>query len=221
MSRTTSPYTVGEEIANTLTHGLGALLAVAALTLLVVYATAGEDPYRLISVSVFGSTLLLAYLASTLYHGIPHRSTKDVLRILDHCAIFLLIAGTYTPFLMVHLGSTWVGWALLIGMWAFALAGCTFKVFFTGKGERLSLAMYIGMGWGVVFAIKPAVEMMPAGALLLLLLGGLAYTAGVVFYVWEKLPYNHAIWHVFVMAGSALHFAAVMAYVVPIPELAV
>ncbi|MBI1317345.1 MAG: hemolysin III family protein [Candidatus Hydrogenedens sp.] len=220
MSRSTSPYTVGEEVANTITHGLGALLAAAGLTSMVIYATAGADPYRIIAVSIFGATLILAYLASTLYHGIPHRQAKDVLRVLDHCAIFLLIAGTYTPFLMVLLGETWIGWALLVGMWAFALAGCTFKAFFTGKGERLSLTMYIGMGWAVLFAIKPAIEIMPLGAIVLLLLGGLAYTFGVVFYVWEKLPYNHAIWHLFVIAGSALHFAAVMAYVVPIPELA-
>jgi len=214
-----SPYSLGEEVANTLTHGFGAMLSACGLTAMVLLASATADPYRIIAVSIFGASLIICYLASTLYHGLPHPEMKDTLRVLDHCAIYLLIAGTYTPFLMVLLGETTIGWILLVGLWAFALAGCTLKIFYTSMGERLSLALYIGMGWAVVFTIKPAIELMPFGAIMLLLLGGLAYTFGVIFYVWERLPYNHAIWHVFVIAGSALHFAAVMAYVVPVPEV--
>lgn len=221
MSKRDSYYTPAEELANVITHGLGTMLSVAGLVTLVVYASVGQDPYRIISVSIFGATLLLCYLASTLYHGVPHPKAKDVLRVLDHCAIYLLIAGTYTPFLLVSMRESWIGWGLLIFLWAFALAGCTFKVFFTGKGEFLSTMMYMLMGWSVVVAIKPTLELVPTEAVALLALGGLAYSIGVIFYLWHKLPYNHAIWHVFVLAGSAFHFVAILAYIVPIPDVAI
>lgn len=215
----TSFYTPMEELANFVTHGIGTLLSIAALVSMVVYASFSDDPYRIVSVSIFGSTLILCYLASTLYHGIPHPKAKDVLRVLDHCAIYLLIAGTYTPFLLITMRESNLAWGLLIFLWAFALAGCTFKLFFTGKGEFLSTMMYILMGWSIVVAIKPTYEMVPGGALLLLALGGIAYTGGAVFYLWHKLPYNHAIWHLFVLAGSAFHYAAIFAYVLPVPEM--
>ncbi len=215
----TSYYTPMEELANFVTHGIGTLLSIAALVSMVFYASFIDDPYRIVSVSIFGSTLILCYLASTLYHGIPHPKAKDVLRVLDHCAIYLLIAGTYTPFLLISMRESKVAWGLLIFLWAFALAGCTFKLFFTGKGEFLSTMMYILMGWSVVVAIKPTYEMVPGGALLLLALGGIAYTGGAVFYLWHKLPYNHAIWHLFVLAGSAFHYAAIFGYVLPMPEV--
>jgi hemolysin III len=215
----TSYYTPMEELANFVTHGIGTLLSIAALVSMVVYASFSDDPYRIVSVSIFGSTLILCYLASTLYHGIPHPKAKDVLRVLDHCAIYLLIAGTYTPFLLITMRESNLAWGLLIFLWAFALAGCTFKLFFTGKGEFLSTMMYILMGWSIVVAIKPTYEMVPGGALLLLALGGIAYTGGAVFYLWHKLPYNHAIWHLFVLAGSAFHYAAIFAYVLPVPEM--
>jgi hemolysin III len=214
-----SYYTPMEELANFVTHGIGTLLSIAALVSMVVYASFSDDPYRIVSVSIFGSTLILCYLASTLYHGIPHPKAKDVLRVLDHCAIYLLIAGTYTPFLLITMRESNLAWGLLIFLWAFALAGCTFKLFFTGKGEFLSTMMYILMGWSIVVAIKPTYEMVPGGALLLLALGGIAYTGGAVFYLWHKLPYNHAIWHLFVLAGSAFHYAAIFAYVLPVPEM--
>ncbi|MFM1920806.1 MAG: hypothetical protein RLZZ303_2440 [Candidatus Hydrogenedentota bacterium] len=219
MQKRASYYTPAEELANFITHGVGTLLSVAALVTLVAYAAIGQDPYRIISVSIFGATLILCYLASTLYHGIPHPKAKDVLRVLDHCAIYLLIAGTYTPFLLVSMRESWIAWGLLLFMWAFALAGCTFKVFFTNQGEFLSTSMYVLMGWSVLVAIKPTFELVPGGAIVLLALGGLAYSAGVIFYLWHKLPYNHAIWHVFVLAGSALHFAAIFAYILPLPAI--
>jgi hemolysin III len=215
--RRSTYYTPAEELANVITHGVGTLMAFGALVTLVAYAAIGADPYRIISVSIFGATLILCYLSSTLYHGIPHPKAKDVLRVCDHCAIYLLIAGTYTPFLMVSMGNSWIAWALLIFMWAFALAGCTFKVFFTGRGELLSTAVYLGMGWSFIVAIKPTIEYVPGGALVLLALGGLSYTVGTAFYLWHRLPYNHAIWHLFVLGGSAFHFAAILAYVVPVP----
>ena len=212
-------YTPAEELANVITHGVGTMLSIAAMVMLIVYASMGEDPYRIISVSIFGATLFLCYLASTLYHGVPHPKAKDVLRVLDHCAIYLLIAGTYTPFLLVSMRESWLAWGLLVFLWAFALAGCIFKAFFTGKGEFLSTMMYMLMGWSIVVAIKPTYELVPGGAILLLALGGIAYTVGAVCYLWHKLPYNHAIWHLFVLAGSAFHFAAIFRYVLPIPEM--
>lgn len=212
-------YTPAEELANVVTHGVGTMLSIGGLVTLVAYAAVGADPYRIISVSIFGATLILCYLASTLYHGIPHQGAKNTLRILDHCAIYLLIAGTYTPFLMVSMGETWTGWALLVFMWTFALAGCTFKIFFTGRMELASTLAYLGMGWAFIFALKPTLELLPTGALVLLALGGFSYTAGTAFYMWHRLPFNHAIWHLFVLAGSAFHFAAILAYVVPVPNI--
>jgi len=211
-------YTLAEEIANALTHGFGAVLSVAAFSVMVVMTAAGADPYRIVGASVFGFTLILMYLASTLYHALPHPTLKGTLRILDHCAIYLLIAGTYTPILLVSMRGT-VGWTLLVLMWTFALAGCIFKVFFTGRFDRLSTALYVAMGWVAILAIKPAIEMVPGDALALMALGGLIYTGGVVFYLWDRLPYNHAIWHVFVLGGSAVHFFAISFFVLPVPEM--
>lgn len=207
-------YSIGEEIANAMTHGIGALLSVAGLTLLVVFAAMGADPWVMVGVTVFGVTMLIMYLASTLYHALPHPDMKRIMRVADHCAIYLLIAGTYTPFLLVHMRGNW-GVPLLVLMWGMALCGCIFKIFTTGKLEKLSTAFYIGMGWVAVAAFKPTVESIPAAALLLMFLGGLAYTSGVIFYHWERLPYSHAIWHCFVMAGTFVHFMAVFFWVLP------
>jgi len=209
-----SSYTLGEEIANSVTHGVGAVLSAVGMVLLVAYAIMDADPLRIVSACVFGGALFFMYLASTLYHALPHPPAKRILRTVDHCAIFVLIAGTYTPFLLVSMQGPW-GWSLLAVMWLTAAAGCLFKILATGKWELASVMLYVAMGWTVVVAFKPAVEMVPGGALALLLIGGLAYTAGVVFYLWNRLPYNHAIWHVFVMAGSLVHFIAIFLFVVP------
>lgn len=214
---------LGEEIANSITHGIGALLSVAGLTMLVVYASMAADPWVTISVSVFGTTLVLMYLASTLYHALPHPNVKRLFRKIDHCAIYLLIAGTYTPFLLVHLRGPW-GWSLFGTLWTIAIAGCLFKMAFIDAGahhawwDKVSTGLYVAMGWAIVIALKPTLELVPLPALLLMALGGLAYTGGTVFYMWQRLPYNHAVWHLFVLAGSTFHFFAIFFFVVPAPQ---
>lgn len=210
----TSEYTLGEEIANALTHGAGAVLSAAGMSALIFYAAMGADPWRIASVTVFGITLLLMYLTSTLYHAIPHPKLKDFFRVADHCAIYLLIAGTYTPFLLVSMRGPW-GWSLFIFLWSVAVAGCVFKFFFTGRFNKTSTALYLAMGWTVVVALKPMLEMVPQGALIPLAIGGLLYSLGTIFYLWDQLPFNHAIWHVFVLGGSAAHFFAILFWIVP------
>ena len=209
-------YSLGEEIAHAVTHGLGAVLSIAGLTVLVAYATLYGGVWHVVSSAIFGGTLVLMYTASTLYHSIPLPRAKHVLRVIDHSSIYLLIAGTYTPFTLVTLHGPW-GWGLFAGTWALALMGVVFKIYATGKLEKLSLAIYLAMGWCAVFAIKPLLRTLETGGLILLLAGGLAYTGGVVFYVWERLRYHHAIWHAFVLAGSVLHYFAILFYVIPGP----
>ena len=207
-------YTPGEEIAHAVIHGVGAVLAIAGLTVLVAYATRYGDSWHIVSSAIFGSTLVLMYTASTLYHGIPLPRARRVLRIIDHSMIYFLIAGSYTPFTLVTLNGAW-GWILFGITWGLALAGVVFKVFATGRFRKLSLTIYLGMGWCVIVAIRPLIETLATGGLLLLFIGGLCYTGGVAFYVRERLRYHHAIWHVFVLAGSTFHYFAVLFYVIP------
>lgn len=207
-------YTLGEEIANSVTHGIGALLSVAGLTLLVVLAVIYGDVWRVVSFSIYGSSLVILYLASTLYHSFQHPKVKHVFRILDHASIYILIAGTYTPFLLVNLRGTW-GWTLLAVVWGMALLGIAFKTLFIGRFEILATAAYIVMGWLIVIAFHEMLQTIPPGGVALLLAGGITYTAGVIFYAWNKLPYNHAIWHLFVLGGSICHFFAVLFHVLP------
>jgi hemolysin III len=210
-------YTAGEEVAHALTHGIGIVLAIAGLTVMVARATLYGDAWHIVGAAIFGTTLVLMYTASTLYHSIPGATlprTKKVLRVVDHSSIYLLIAGSYTPFTLVTLSGPW-GWALFAWTWGLALVGVVFKVFATGKFEKLSLAIYLGMGWCIVLAIKPLINTLETGGLVLLFLGGLSYTGGVAFYVWEGLRYHHAIWHGFVLAGSVLQYFAVLFYVIP------
>ena len=212
-------YTAGEEIAHALTHGLGVVLAIAGLTVIVARATLYGNAWHIAGAAIFGSTLVLMYAASTLYHSIPAAhlpNTKKVLRIIDHSTIYFLIAGSYTPFTLVTLHGPW-GWALFAWTWGLALAGVVFKIFATGKFEKLSLAIYLGMGWCIVVAIKPLLDTLATGGLLLMLLGGLSYTGGVVFYVLDHKKYFHAIWHAFVLGGSVLQYFAVLFYVIPGP----
>ena len=207
-------YSVREEIAHAAIHGLGIALSIAGLIALVVTARRTGDGWDVAASAVFGVTLILLYLASTLYHGVPHPGAKRILRVLDHSAIYLLIAGTYTPFTLVSLRGPW-GWTLFGLIWGLALLGIAVKVAAVGRYRGLSLALYIGMGWLVVVAFRPLGLAVPHGGLVLLLLGGIAYTSGVVFYVWRRLPYHHAVWHAFVLAGSVLHFFAILLYVAP------
>ncbi|MFP4499408.1 MAG: PAQR family membrane homeostasis protein TrhA [Candidatus Hydrogenedentota bacterium] len=204
-------YTIAEEVANAITHGIGVVFSFVALVMLVVFATQGGDIWRIVSVSIFGSTLILLYAASTLYHALPQPNVKRIMRIVDHGAIYLLIAGTYTPFLLGDMRGPW-GWSLFGVLWGAALSGIIFKIFFVGRFNFIATMLYLAMGWTVVVAFKPAIESIPMAALILMAIGGIAYTSGVVFYLWERLPYNHAIWHLFVLTGSAFHFAAIIGY---------
>lgn len=207
-------YTLGEEIAHAVTHGLGLLLSIGGLAVLVVAASVRGDAWHLVGCAVFGATLVLLYAASTLYHSIHHERAKRVLRRLDWSAIFLLIAGSYTPFTLVSLRGGW-GWTLLALVWGLAILGIVLQVIMPVRVRRLSVAIYLAMGWLVVIAIEPLFRSLHPEGLVLLILGGLAYTLGLVFYGWRRLPYNHAVWHVFVLAGSACHFSCVLGYVIP------
>ena len=209
-----SNYSFGEEIAHTITHGIGALLSIAGLAVLVAFASLNGDAWHVVSSSVFGASLVILYSASSLYHGIPHPRAKAVLRQLDHAAIYLLIAGTYTPFLLVSLRGTW-GWSLFALIWSLAIAGIVLEFVDSQRFKKLSLGLYLGMGWIVLVAIKPMFDQVAIGGLILLLLGGLSYSLGVIFYIREQMAYHHAIWHLFVLAGSAFHFFAVLFYVIP------
>ncbi len=208
-------YSTAEEIANSITHGVGLLLAIAGLATLVAFAVLRGTAWHIVGCSIFGATLVLSYLTSTLYHSIPSARAKSILRIFDHCAIFLLIAGTYTPLMLVNLRGPW-GWSILGVVWGIATLGIVFKVTMLRKWTVVSVVLYVAMGWVVVVATKPLLSAVAPGGLLLLLLGGLAYTGGVIFYGLRRMPYHHAVWHLFVLAGSVLHFFAVLFYVIPI-----
>ena len=210
-------YTFGEELAHALTHGIAALLAVAGLTILVAKAAVWGGTRDIVAAAVFGSAMVMMYTASTLFHSIPLPRTKQVLRVIDHSLIYVLIAGSYTPYTLLALHGP-LGWGLFSFTWGLAGVGILFKIFTTGKFEKLSLAIYLMMGWCGVAAAKPILHAVPSGGLWLLLAGGLCYSGGVAFYVWERLRYNHAIWHAFVMAGSACHFFSVLFYVLPGPR---
>ncbi len=201
-----------EEIANSIIHGIGAALAVAGLTLLVVLAVLHGDVWRIVSFSIYGTTAVLLFLSSTLYHSFQHPRVKHILKIADHSAIFLFIAGTYTPFTLVSLRGAW-GWALFALIWSFALVGVVFKLFFVYRYKIFSTLAYVFMGWLCVLAIKPILASVATGGLILMVAGGLLYTAGVPFYACKKIPYNHAIWHIFVLAASICHYFAIYFYV--------
>ncbi len=213
-------YTLREEIASSVTHGVGVVLAIAGLAVLVAFATLHGDAWHVVSCSIFGAALILCFTTSTLYHSVQVERIKHLLRTLDHTAIFLLIAGTYTPFLLVNLRGPW-GWSLFAVIWGLTFAGIALRLFLKGRLHGLVVSVYIAMGWIVVVAVQPMLERVGTGGLVLLAAGGLAYTAGVIFYKWRRLPYNHAIWHGFVLAGAALHFFAVLFYVIPWPPAAV
>ncbi len=207
-------YTAAEDLANSVTHGVGAALSVAALAILVTQSVLHGDTWRVVSFSIYGSSLVLLYLSSTLYHSFRSPRLKFFFKGLDHAAIFLLIAGSYTPFTLITLRGPW-GWTIFGLIWGFALAGVIFESLFLGRFKRLVVVFYLGMGWMAVVAIKPLVEALPWGGIAWIAAGGLFYTFGVIFYVWRKLPYNHAIWHLFVLGGSVCHFFAMLYHVLP------
>lgn len=204
------PQSLGEEIANSVTHGVGLLGSMAALPVLVLGAVGQRDPWQLVGGAVFGITLVLLYLASTLYHALPVCRAKDVLRVLDHSAIYLLIAGTYTPFTLGALRGPW-GWSLFGIIWGLALLGVAAKLTIGFRFPRLSTVLYLAMGWLVIVAIQPLVARVSPAGLAWLVAGGVCYTGGVAFYATDgRLRYGHAVWHLFVIAGSACHFCAVL-----------
>lgn len=207
-------YTLGEEIANSITHGIGTGLSVAGAAVLVVLATLYGDVWRIVSFSIYGTALIILYLASTLYHSFRNPRVKRVFKIIDHSSIYLLIAGTYTPFMLVSLRGAW-GWILFGVIWGLAFLGILFKAFFINRFKKLSVLVYILMGWLCVIAFKPMLVSIPFGGLIWLAVGGILYTTGVIFYAWRKLKYSHAIWHLFVMGGSICHYFSIFFYLLP------
>jgi len=203
-----------EELLNVITHGLGFLLSIAALTLLVVFASLKGDAWHIVSFTIYGISLVTLYLASTLFHMTRKQSLRNKLNIFDHSAIYFLIAGTYTPFLLVTLRGPW-GWSLFGVIWGLAIGGLIFKLFYTGKYDFFSAIIYVLMGWIIIIAIKPMNENLTTEGLLWLLGGGISYSIGVIFYLINKIPYNHAIFHIWVLLGSFAHFVAVFRYVLP------
>ncbi len=205
-------YTFGEEMANAITHGIGALLAIAALVLLVVVSSINGNATGVVSFTVYGSTLVILYLMSTIYHSLPRGKAKDIFEILDHSSIFLLIAGTYTPFALVTLKGV-EGWTIFGITWGLAIAGMVMKFFLVKKFVILSTLLYILMGWMAIFFLKDIMARVPLNGVILLVLGGISYTLGTVFYIRRKMPYHHAIWHIFVLVGSVFHFFTILLYV--------
>ncbi len=207
-------YTTGEEIMNGITHGIGTGLSIAGLVILVVLAALYGDPWHIVSFSIFGATLIVLYSASTLYHSISNPRAKTILKKLDHSAIFLLIAGTYTPFVLVSIRGAW-GWSIFGVIWALALFGITMKFISVFRYQKLAVVLYLFMGWLGVIAIKEIVGAISTPSLVLLVAGGLSYTTGVIFYALRKMPFNHGIWHIFVLGGSVSHFFSVLCILPP------
>lgn len=208
-------YTVGEEIANAVTHGVAALLSIAGLAVLVAFAVLySGSPKVVAAVSIFGASMVFLYTASTLYHSIPNPRAKKVLQYLDHSMIYVLIAGSYTPFCLITLQG-YTGIALLCAVWLIAIAGISLQAVLLHKADWINCLLYLSMGWLAVFVIDPLVSTLDTTGLALLVAGGLAYTVGVVFYIFERIPFSHAIWHTFVFAGTTLQFFSVLFYVIP------
>ncbi|MBG6245553.1 hemolysin III family protein [Candidatus Symbiopectobacterium sp. 'North America'] len=211
-SESNAGYTLAEEIANNISHGAGVVLGIVGLVLLVQAVDNGATSMAIASYSLYGGTIILLFLASTLYHAIPSPWAKPWLKRFDHCAIYLLIAGTYTPFLLVGMDSS-LARGLMIVIWSMALVGVLFKLAFAHRFEVLSLVTYLVMGWLSLIVIYQLVQVLAPGGVTLLAVGGAVYTLGVVFYVCKRIPYNHAIWHGFVLGGSLCHFLAIYLYV--------
>lgn len=207
-------YGLLEEILNSVTHGAGALISIAGLILLIVFSSIYGQTTHIVSCTIYGTTLVLLYTASTLYHGFQKPNIKHVFKILDHSCIYILIAGTYTPFMLVTVRGA-LGWTIFSIVWGLTILGIVFKAFFVNRFKIVSTIAYILMGWLVILAIKPLFHALPGGGIFWLISGGLAYTIGTIFYAWKKLPFNHTIWHLFVLTGSVCHFLAIMFYVVP------
>lgn len=215
MADQTASYSLGEEIANSVTHGVAAIFSVVGLILMVTLAALrSQSAVAVTAVAIFGASMIVLYTASTLYHAITNRKAKKILQVFDHLSIYLLIAGSYTPFCLITLQGT-LGWTLCIAEWVLAAVGILLQPILMKRGNFINCLIYLAMGWLVLLVIKPLVAALPAGGLWLLVAGGLAYSVGVFFYVMNRIPFNHAIWHVFVFAGTLLQFLSVFFYVLP------
>lgn len=215
MAEKTAKITFIEEIFNSITHGIGIPISFAGLMVLLVFSSRYGNTMHIVSSAIFGTTLVLLYTASTLYHSFRNPKLKRILKIIDHSCIYALIAGTYTPFVLITLHGA-LGWTIFAVVWSLTILGIIFKVFFINRFKTISTLAYILMGWIIIFAIEPLIQALPGNAIAWIVSGGVVYTMGTIFYMWKKLPFNHAIWHFFVLAGSFCHFCAVIFYVIPL-----
>lgn len=211
----THRFSKGEEIANSVTHGIGILFSVTALVLLIVYSSLYGNAWHIVSFTLFGTTMVLLYTSSTLLHSLPEGKAKDVFEILDHSSIYFFIAGTYTPFLFVVVQGA-AGWTLFGIVWVIAIGGTIFKIFFVKRFVFVSTLLYIVMGWLIIFTWGSLSVRLPDAGIALLVTGGILYTVGAIFYIWRWFKFHHALWHLFVLAGTILHFFCVIIYVLPI-----
>ncbi|HEY5622030.1 MAG TPA: hemolysin III family protein [Pontiella sp.] len=203
------PYSAGEELAHAITHGIGVFIGIAVLVLLVVFSALNKGVWEVVSCAVYGTTFILLYLGSTLYHAATRPRTKAVLKIIDHSAIYLLIAGTYTPYALAPLRGA-LGWSLFGAIWGAAVLGILFKAFFAGRFKAVSLVSYLFMGWFCVVAIRPLYRELTTAGFVFLAAGGLCYSVGAVFYAWKSLKWSHTVWHLFVLGGSLCHFFSIL-----------
>ena len=202
------PYPLWEEIVHSITHGVGAVLSIVGLVFLLVQAVARGTTWHIVSYSVYGASLIILYLASSIYHGVQHPRIKPILQKVDHAAVYILIAGTYTPFLLTNLRGPW-GWSLFGVIWGLAAIGLLSKLSIFPTSKKALVPLYAGMGWLMVVAIRQLYLSFSSATINLIIIGGVFYTVGIVFYLWKKLPYHHIIWHLLVLAGSIAHFYAV------------
>ncbi|MGE1165606.1 hemolysin III family protein [Peribacillus simplex] len=211
----THVYTKKEEMVNAITHGVGVLLSIVALVFLIIFSVQKGSPWHVVISVIYGASMLLLYVSSTLVHSFPEGKTKDIFEIFDHSAIYIFIAGTYTPIMVLVIQGS-LGWTLLGIIWGVAIIGVVFKAFYVKRFLFLSTLLYIAMGWMIVIVWGPLTAAMPSEGIQLLIAGGLLYTFGAIFYVWRGFPFHHAVWHVFVLGGSATHFFAVLFYILPL-----
>lgn len=212
-SKDSYPYRLSDMIAGAITHGLGAILAIVGTVLLLLKASATKSTITVISAAIFGASLILSYFSSTLYHALTRTKAQKVFHIFDHCLIYLLIAGTYTPLVLITLGGT-LGWSIFITVWLLAIVGIVCKSLILGKYPKASASLYIAMGWLLIFFIVPLWHALPLPAIMLLFAGGLCYTVGIVFFAFDRIPHFHSIWHLFVLGGSACHYFMILQYVI-------
>lgn len=217
MTKNHCGYTIGEEIANSITHGIGAALGIAALVILVTFAGMDGDAWRVVSFSIYGATLIMVYLSSTFYHSFQSRRVKNLFKMFDHTSIYLLIAGTYTPFALVNLRGAW-GWTLFGLIWGLAVCGILLRSLRGDRYRVLPMILYLTMGWLIVIAIKPLFSALSPMGFVWLMIGGLSYTLGLIFFKLDRMRFNHAVWHLFVLGGSVCHFFCILFYTLPMKD---